>query len=67
MTARQFPDEWYAHGYTWRMGFLSGKWRATAKDKVPPVNPIVPGTELWREWQDGFEAGKQWRDELEKG
>ena len=67
VTARQFPDIWYEHGYTWRMGFLSGKWRATERDKVPPSgNPMVPGTAEWREWQDGFKAGSEWR-KLEKG
>jgi hypothetical protein len=76
MTNRQFPDEWYAKPYSWRMGFISGKWRVrtdrpanklTAWDKTPPEpNPLARETQAWLDWEEGFRAGDKWRTEQDK-
>jgi hypothetical protein len=63
VTSRQFPDEWYRHGYSWQQGFIAGGWTQTDRDKEPPQNPCTKGTTWEREWQEGFETRKK----LERG
>lgn len=45
--------------YSWQQGYIQGFWVPTARDKEPPVNPIVKGTKDWRDWEEGFQAAQQ--------
>jgi hypothetical protein len=49
--------------FSWKMGFISGGWTPSDRDKLPPQNPCQKGTTWEREWQEGFE----YRRKLERG
>jgi hypothetical protein len=45
--------------YVYQSGWLKGTWKPTDKDKQPPENPCVAGSENWRIWEEGFRDAKR--------
>ena len=54
-----FPHDFWTKPYSYQMGYISGTWKPSERDKKPPEgNPCEKDTKAWHEWEAGFEAGQ---------